>query len=121
VRVSESGRVVEAHVEGDDHNEVASVLRSLLPSAAAQGRRRPRLPTRVEKEVYQQAGSHCSFCSEHAVAALQVHHIDGNTCNNAVDNLLVLCASCHAKVTAGVIPLERVVARKQQLQAELTE
>ena len=122
VRFSSSGHVAEAHVEGDNHSEVASVLRSLLPSAsAAQRRPRPRLPARVEKQIYQEAGSRCSFCPEHIIAALEVHHIDGNPRNNAASNLLLVCASCHAKVTAGVIPLERVVARKQQLQAELAE
>lgn len=30
---------------------------------------------------------------------LQVHHIDENRKNNALDNLMILCPNCHAKLT----------------------
>lgn len=27
---------------------------------------------------------------------LQIHHIDGNSCNNLIDNLIFLCPNCHS-------------------------
>lgn len=32
---------------------------------------------------------------------LQVHHIDENRQNNKLDNLIILCPNCHAKITYG--------------------
>ena len=57
----------------------------------------------VEKRVFQEASSRCSFCSEAEVSSLEIHHIDGNPSNNAIENLLLVCASCHSKITARVI------------------
>jgi 5-methylcytosine-specific restriction endonuclease McrA len=34
-------------------------------------------------------------------AKLEVHHIDGNSQNHALDNLITLCDFCHAKVGRG--------------------
>lgn len=39
----------------------------------------------------------CEICNYNEnVAALVVHHIDRDRNNNSLDNLLVLCANCHA-------------------------
>ena len=32
---------------------------------------------------------------------LEVHHIDSNTSNNSLDNLIILCPTCHRKITLG--------------------
>lgn len=32
---------------------------------------------------------------------LEVHHIDSNRKNNTLDNLIILCPTCHRKITAG--------------------
>ena len=29
--------------------------------------------------------------------SLQLHHIDGNTNNNKLDNLMILCPNCHTQ------------------------
>ncbi len=78
-------------------------------------KKRLSIPKSMEKRAFQQAGSRCSFCDEAEVAALQVHHIDGDPANNVLDNLLVACASCHAKVTWGIISETDVRARKRDL------
>lgn len=39
----------------------------------------------------------CQFCGRSDVR-LDVHHIDHNRKNNSADNLMILCASCHAKM-----------------------
>ena len=41
-------------------------------------------------------GYECSVCKK-TEGVLQVHHIDGNHDNDDIDNLVVLCISCHRK------------------------
>jgi 5-methylcytosine-specific restriction endonuclease McrA len=78
-------------------------------------KKRTRLPKALEKRIYQEAGSKCVFCPESDVVTLQVHHIDNDPANNAFENLLLVCATCHAKVTGGVMSLESVRLKKRQL------
>lgn len=41
--------------------------------------------------------THCEECGfDKCIEILQVHHIDKNRYNNALDNLQVLCRNCHA-------------------------
>jgi len=80
-------------------------------------RRRPSIPKATEKRIYQQAQSQCPFCDESEVTALQIHHIDGDPSNNDFDNLILTCASCHAKITAGLIFKQKVVQTKLALPA----
>lgn len=44
----------------------------------------------------------CRFCFEQGrtTQATEVDHIDGNSKNNADDNLRCLCRSCHSRRTA---------------------
>ena len=76
---------------------------------------RPKRPARVDKLVWQEANSQCAFCPERDVSALQVHHVDSDRTNNAVENLILVCASCHTKITAGVISTADVMLKKRQL------
>lgn len=79
----------------------------------AQDRRK--IPKVLEKRVFQEASSRCPFCSEAEVASLEIHHIDGNPSNNVLENLLLVCASCHSKITAGVITASEVRDMKAHL------
>jgi hypothetical protein len=48
-------------------------------------------------------GCKCETCGVEDIAALlDVHHVDENKKNNYIDNLIVLCVRCHAKITRGV-------------------
>ena len=40
----------------------------------------------------------CSVCGK--TGKMDIHHIDGDCHNNSVDNLTVLCRSCHMKLHA---------------------
>ncbi|OFW01294.1 MAG: hypothetical protein A3H94_05895 [Acidobacteria bacterium RIFCSPLOWO2_02_FULL_60_20] len=77
---------------------------------------RPKLSKTLEKRVFQQAGSRCAFCSEAEIVALEIHHIDGDPANNVIENLLLVCASCHTKITSRVFSEIDVTFRKRQLQ-----
>lgn len=48
---------------------------------------------------YQHKCSICGYNEEPNI--LQVHHIDENRQNNQLNNLIVLCPNCHAKITYG--------------------
>ena len=43
----------------------------------------------------------CAVCGwDEDADILQVHHIDENRQNNIVNNLIILCPNCHAKLTS---------------------
>ena len=52
-------------------------------------------------------GFRCQQCGlSNRRAVLQVHHIDGNSQNHDLSNLVTLCHACHAKVGGGTPPRE---------------
>ena len=48
--------------------------------------------------LVQRDGSHCRYCKAD-VKPLEIHHVDGNPANNVKDNLILLCHSCHVKIS----------------------
>lgn len=68
-------------------------------------RKRPGLPKRIEKALYQEVGSSCPLCGESDIVKLTVHHIEPWAECQEHDPLkmIVLCANCHARVSAGDI------------------
>ena len=60
--------------------------------------------TRYREKALAEYGPRCSICDYSAyVEGLEVHHIDRNRDNNELDNLIVLCCTCHALVTRKII------------------
>lgn len=50
----------------------------------------------------------CEVCGwDEDVDVLQVHHIDSNRNNNKLENLIVLCPTCHFKLTTKKYVLDR--------------
>lgn len=48
----------------------------------------------------------CSSCGySEFVEGLEVHHIDGDSKNNNVSNLMILCATCHRLITFKVVTI----------------
>jgi hypothetical protein len=100
----------ESTVEGENW------LASIKPLEKSDTKKkRVAIPPRLSKKVYQEAGSKCSFCDENDTDVLDIHHIDEDPSNNAMQNLFLACAVCHRKITAGTITLQRVKARKLEL------
>jgi hypothetical protein len=70
----------------------------------------------IAKQVFQEAASCCSFCNESDVTALEVHHLDENPSNNTLDNLLLVCSTCHSKITHGSISTADAYTQKRIIQ-----
>lgn len=58
------------------------------------------IPKPIEKLVYQQARSRCSFCHYDEIAALDIHHIVPRSKggSNEPANLVLVCKNCHARI-----------------------
>lgn len=68
--------------------------------------------TKIRAELQKEINSCCPFCDSTDVGHFQIHHIDDNPSNNLIFNLLLLCPTCHSKITKGdIIPLD-VVEKK---------
>lgn len=67
------------------------------------------------KRLMQESDSCCAFCDQRDVATFETHHIDDNPTNDAFENLIIVCGSCHTKITRGIISPADVVTRKREL------
>ncbi|MCA1600557.1 MAG: HNH endonuclease [Acidobacteria bacterium] len=79
--------------------------------------KRDAIPSRTKKLIFQEARSQCSFCDESEVSALELHHIISveNGGSNGPENLILVCSSCHSKITQSVMSQVDVVERKRAL------
>lgn len=64
---------------------------------------RRKIPEKVRASLQQEVGSICPLCANDDVGHFQVHHIDEDPENYDEENLLMLCAICHSKITKGDI------------------
>lgn len=76
--------------------------------------RRKAVPKRLEKSLYQEVESRCPLCGEDNVTALQIHHIKpyAETLRHDPNEMIVICASCHARADAGEIPRSQLYSAK---------
>lgn len=70
---------------------------------------------KIRAELQQHIGSTCPFCDNTDVGHFEIYHIDENPANNEMSNLLLLCPTCHSKITKGDIGQIEVFRRKFQL------
>lgn len=59
--------------------------------------------------VLQQAKGQCELCGRLAV---EVHHIDENKANHALDNLLAVCKICHGQLHTSYVSTQAATIRK---------
>ncbi|MFH2056078.1 MAG: HNH endonuclease signature motif containing protein [bacterium] len=89
------------------------------PQPEGQARKSPKqrksVPSLSSKKLYQEADNRCPFCGVADVAVLEIHHIDGDRSNNKIENLIVVCGNCHAKITRGEISPADVHTKKMEL------
>jgi hypothetical protein len=70
---------------------------------------------KIRAELQKENNSACPFCDCNDVGHFQIHHIDENPSNNTISNLLLLCPTCHSKITKGDILMSDVVSKKRNL------
>ena len=60
--------------------------------------KRSSIPKKVEKTLYKEVNSSCPVCGQDNVNTLSIHHIEpyALTESHNLDNMIVLCANCHA-------------------------
>ena len=81
------------------------------------------IPEKTKKKIFQEANSVCPFCNENDVTALEIHHIyeRAQGGDNEPENLLLVCANCHSKITYGEISKSEVIRKKYMLMGKLFE
>lgn len=62
-------------------------------------------------EVYEPICVHCGFG---IAAVLEVAHLDGNARNCSIQNLAILCPTCHRMHDIGLIPAEYVIRMRDE-------
>lgn len=70
-----------------------------------------RMRALLQKEI----DSQCPFCQSQEVDTFEVHHLNGQPDDERSENLLMVCPTCHAKITAGTIPINEVYQKKIEL------
>ncbi|MHB8871869.1 MAG: HNH endonuclease [Candidatus Doudnabacteria bacterium] len=80
-------------------------------------KKRTRIPkeNKVRSELQKEINSVCPFCENDDVGHFEIHHIDGNPSNNELNNLLLVCPTCHSKITKEDITLDQVIDKKISL------
>lgn len=66
---------------------------------------------RLQREV----NSKCPFCSSEETEYFEFHHIDEDRSNNDEPNILLVCPTCHSKITKGDITANEVRLVKSRL------
>lgn len=77
--------------------------------------KRKTVPYKTKALLQKEINSICPFCENVDVDHFQIHHIDENSENNSKDNLLMLCPTCHSKITKGDITMKQVENCKMNL------
>jgi Leucine-rich repeat (LRR) protein len=70
---------------------------------------------KVRAELQKEVNNKCPFCPNEDVGHFEIHHIDENPGNNEMSNLLLVCPTCHSKITKGDIQKKVVLKKKKQL------
>jgi len=81
------------------------------------GKNRKKLPIKLQRILQKEINSVCPIpdCNSKDVDHFQIHHIDEDKSNNDLINLIMLCPTCHSKVTKKDILQENIIALKNNL------
>lgn len=71
---------------------------------------------KIKAILQQEIDSACPFCSSKEVGHFEIHHIDDNPANNEYGNLILVCPTCHSKITKNDIKSQEVIDKKLLLQ-----
>jgi hypothetical protein len=77
--------------------------------------KRKSIPAKTKALFQKEINSLCPHCPNEDVGHFQIHHIDENPENNDIGNLLMLCPTCHSKITKGDISSDAAIGLKVRL------
>ena len=66
---------------------------------------------KVRAELQKEIDCLCPFCDNDDVGHFEIHHIDEDPSNNENTNLILICPTCHSKITKGDISKKEVAQR----------
>lgn len=92
--------------EGRHYTECAEY--ALFTSKKWKSKTRKRISPKLRAELQKDINSQCPFCLDTQVGHFHIHHIDENPENNEHSNLIMVCPTCHSKITKGDIMVEQV-------------
>lgn len=75
-------------------------------------KKRRSVPLKIRALLQREVASACPFCDSSDVDHFEIHHIDDDPNNNDAANLMMLCPTCHSKITKGDIPSHAVRRKK---------
>jgi hypothetical protein len=92
-----------------------------VPHVKIERKRKKRIPlTDKERNIILDArGRKCEDCGKDH--DLQIHHLDGNPANNALENLMVACYTCHKIRDRKIAKLVAVIAETGATISEVSE
>lgn len=79
--------------------------------------RRAPIKTAIKHRLMAECDSACADCRDGTPSKIDFHHIDGNRSNSTYENLLVVCAGCHAEFTRGTKSEADAMLLKRMAQA----
>src|ERR1700722_9471577 len=82
-------------------------------------KRRPAIAYKVKVTLQKEIALVCPFCKNKEAEHFEIHHIDNNTENNELSNLIMLCPTCHSKITKGDITKDEVVKKKLEISSDI--
>jgi len=56
------------------------------------------VPEEDRAKLFLWCDRHCCFCGKKCTTNIEIHHIDEDTSNNDIDNLIPLCFDCHGEL-----------------------
>lgn len=77
--------------------------------------KRKSIPRKIQVKLLMEVELKCPLCENKDADHFQIHHIDENTGNNAIQNLLMVCPTCHSKITKNDYTREDIILVKQRL------
>nr|VFJ48356.1 MAG: HNH endonuclease [Candidatus Kentron sp. DK] len=77
--------------------------------------KRKAIPQKIRMTLQKEIDSSCPFCGIDCVEHFQFHHIDENPENNDPKNLIMVCPTCHSKITKGDISHSEAEDKKKEL------
>jgi 5-methylcytosine-specific restriction endonuclease McrA len=96
-------------------NNAAITATEKRPNKLKSSPTRKTIPQKIKMLLQREIGSTCPFCNSNEVGHFQFHHIDENPENDTIANLLMLCPTCHSKITKGDVSRAKVEAKKQEV------